>query len=178
MRSRSLVAVGIALAVAALPACSLIDGRSAPASSSQSKASRSASAPSAKPAASKSSRSAQPSRTVEAATPEESATEELVPLTVDVKDPQWIESAGDRICRTAPEDLPEVVGDPSPSEDTLLVQWSLDAIGVGPGVNDGLYAESTQQAIEDFQRGHGLSSDGKVKAATWAAIATEFCGSD
>lgn len=53
-----------------------------------------------------------------------------------------------------------------------LLQQGLIALGydVGPWMNDGVFGDSTQRAVEDFQSDHGLDADGVVGPLTWAAI--------
>lgn len=50
------------------------------------------------------------------------------------------------------------------------VQRRLAAAGDAPGPIDGLYGPLTTQAVERFQRAHGLGVDGIVGAETWRAL--------
>ena len=45
------------------------------------------------------------------------------------------------------------------------VQEGLDILGYDPGVIDGIYGESTRQAVELFQEDHGMHVDGEVTEA-------------
>lgn len=52
------------------------------------------------------------------------------------------------------------------------VQVTLAGIGHQPGAADGIFGESTQQAVRDYQSSIGTGVDGVVGARTWGALAT------
>lgn len=55
-------------------------------------------------------------------------------------------------------------------DDVLILQKALTALGYHPGKEDGLFGPTTSSAIEAFQAAHGLTVDGIVGDATWAAL--------
>lgn len=50
------------------------------------------------------------------------------------------------------------------------VQQKLNRLGMGLAA-DGYFGSSTETAVKAFQRSRGLTVDGKVGKATWAALA-------
>ncbi|MBX6354053.1 MAG: peptidoglycan-binding protein [Thermoflavifilum sp.] len=51
-----------------------------------------------------------------------------------------------------------------------LVQQRLKSLGYPVGTVDGVYGSKTAAAVKSFQRGHHLTADGIVGAATWGAL--------
>lgn len=49
-------------------------------------------------------------------------------------------------------------------------QRTLGLLGYDPGAADGVYGEQTRQALQNFQRDHGLPASGKLDAATLRAL--------
>ncbi|HHY47611.1 MAG TPA: L,D-transpeptidase family protein [Firmicutes bacterium] len=62
--------------------------------------------------------------------------------------------------------IPRVKG-----RDVRGIQIILSRMGLYRGVIDGVYGPGTETAIEEFQRHHGLKSDGIVGPRTWHALA-------
>ncbi len=58
----------------------------------------------------------------------------------------------------------------STGPDVKLVQSLLNRIGYNAGPVDGDYGNTTRQAVMAFQRNNGLTADGVVGPATWAAF--------
>ena len=50
------------------------------------------------------------------------------------------------------------------------MQARLRALGFYTGPVDGMWGESTQRAVEQFQQGRGLQVNGQLNAATVAAL--------
>lgn len=57
-------------------------------------------------------------------------------------------------------------------EQVKLLQQALTSLGFSPGKVDGSYGPSTKQAVMNFQKAHGLSTDGILGPNTLAALAS------
>lgn len=59
---------------------------------------------------------------------------------------------------------------PSAQPSAKAIQRALQNAGFDPGPIDGRLGSRTRQAITEFQRAHGLSTDGVVGKQTWARL--------
>ncbi|MGF7057979.1 M14 family metallopeptidase [Brassicibacter mesophilus] len=66
----------------------------------------------------------------------------------------------------------------STGNNVKLVQSILTKIGYNPGTIDGIYGEATRQAVMEFQRNNGLTSDGIVGPMTWRLLDRFIIGYD
>jgi g-D-glutamyl-meso-diaminopimelate peptidase len=66
----------------------------------------------------------------------------------------------------------------STGNNVKLVQSILTKIGYNPGTIDGIYGETTRQAVMEFQRNNGLISDGIVGPMTWRLLDQFIIGYD
>ncbi|MBE9136073.1 peptidoglycan-binding protein, partial [Nodosilinea sp. LEGE 07088] len=71
-----------------------------------------------------------------------------------------------------PTTLPGQPTNPSPNADVMEVQRRLRQLGYLPAsfVITGIYDQTTQNAVREFQRVNGLPVTGTVDAATWQAL--------
>ena len=78
-------------------------------------------------------------------------------------------------------DAPDTAENPTPAvqrtlrmgsggEDVRALQNTLKQLGFLNGVADGKFGAATREAVKRFQQSAGLSADGVVGAATWAAL--------
>ncbi len=58
----------------------------------------------------------------------------------------------------------------SRGSDVTVLQQKLAAAGYNPGTADGVFGQSTQTALIDFQKAKGLTADGVAGSSTWAAL--------
>jgi peptidoglycan hydrolase-like protein with peptidoglycan-binding domain len=84
----------------------------------------------------------------------------------------WVDNAFLR--STYPDNRPTPVPTPRPTSDPYVadLQRRLVQLGYLPSnfVIDGIYGQTTEQAVREFQRVNGLPVTGVVNAATWQAL--------
>ena len=61
----------------------------------------------------------------------------------------------------------------SSGEDVRILQQTLKRLGFLSGAADGKFGAETREAVRQFQQAGGLTADGVVGAATWAALPAE-----
>jgi peptidoglycan hydrolase-like protein with peptidoglycan-binding domain len=71
--------------------------------------------------------------------------------------------------------MPITISEGSSGAAVLLAQYELcrDLYLGGPADVDGAFGSRTDQAVRQYQSDHGLTADGTVGAATWAAMLAE-----
>ncbi len=81
-------------------------------------------------------------------------------------------------------DAPDTAKNPAPierrtlrtggsGEDVRILQETLKRLGFLSGAADGKFGAETREAVRQFQQAGGLTADGVVGAATWAALPAE-----
>ena len=92
-------------------------------------------------------------------------------LTVDgVVGPQTYRRLDEARWRLGDRVLSYVVNNPIRGDDVAALQQRLSELGFDPGYVDGIYAQSTENAVRAFQRNSGLPVDGTCGPATLQAF--------